>query len=183
MARPENPALRQSISSLLALLVEAAEGTRHEALTREVLESQARTVGLTLPERGVVPMSLNTAKHVANTELAGGFDQLNVARKAALDALGATGDEERSGREESLLKRCRDAERRAASLDEDLAHMSGAFRFALDCARRYAKESRNPSVLETFINDEREMLARASLVRRRPHLVVSTRSGEDGPAT
>lgn len=56
-------------------------------LLRTALLSQGALAALELPERGIVGMSLNTQKAVANNELIGRYEAINEYRKAALEKL------------------------------------------------------------------------------------------------
>jgi hypothetical protein len=179
------------IQRLLSLRVEvvelAASSERPDLdalpIQEENLLSQTALAGFSLESRGIVGTSLNTCKKNASLFLPGGYQQLDAARRAALECLRArpNRDSELGNRSrESLLERIRELQRVNGLLREDLSHISDAFLFAVRCCRSYATETHSPSMLKRHATDEREMFARASLVKSR---LYSVGGGGDGKTT
>ncbi|MCX4170310.1 MULTISPECIES: hypothetical protein [Paraburkholderia] len=65
---------------------ESVGGSVRDALL-SALASQGALAAFELPEIGIIGMSLNTHKAIADAELQGGYQALNTYRKAALERL------------------------------------------------------------------------------------------------
>ena len=89
-ARPKTVSVRKLFKMLQDVVKnpESIEGPLRAALLT-ALASQSTLAALCLPEAGIVGMSLNTHKAIANDldELEGGYEALNDYRKAALSKL------------------------------------------------------------------------------------------------
>lgn len=179
----------RAVEQLLSLLVEIVEletsGELIDAsalsIKEEHLVSQGSLAMFTLESRGIRATSLNTCKKNANRFLPGGYQQLDAARKAALVCLKAAGnrDSAKSNRSRaSLLERIDELERANRLLREDLSHISDAFLFAVRCCRRLATDARSPTLLKRHAIDEREMFARASLVKSRLYAIEGNGDGK-----
>jgi hypothetical protein len=74
---------------LLQQVVKAPESVPESVrdALRPALTSQGALAVFELPELGIVGMSLNTHKAIADAELQGGYEALNTYRKAALESL------------------------------------------------------------------------------------------------
>lgn len=170
---------RVSVRALYELLTEIAV-SEHEELfdfvPSDALQSQGGLAQFNLNSRGIRGASLNTCKRIANDCLENGFQQLDDARKLALETLEAR--RKTSGRpgrrtKKAVLEHLADAERRVRLLREDLNHITAALRFALDRLRAYAHSSHNPELLERLRADVEEVRVRAGPVRNKPKIVVS----------
>jgi hypothetical protein len=88
MARPKSTSVRRQFELLKQAVKtpESVAGSVRDALL-SALASQGALAALELPESGIVGMSLNTHKAIADAELEGGYQALNAYRKAALEKL------------------------------------------------------------------------------------------------
>jgi hypothetical protein len=170
---------RASVRALHKLLTEIAV-SEHEELfdfvPSDALQSQSGLANFNLVSRGIRGVSLNTCKRIAGDCLENGFQQLDDARKLALETLEAR--RKTSGRpgrrtKKAVLEHLADAERRVRILREDLNHISGALRFAVMKLSAYAHASHNPELLERLRADMDEIRVRAAQVRNAPKLAAS----------
>ena len=170
---------RASVRALHKLFTEIAVSEHDELfdfMPNDALQSQGGMAQFSLISRGIRGASLNTCKRIADDCLENGFQQLDDARKLALETLEARRKSSgRPGRrtKKAVLEHLGDAERRVGLLREDLNHISGALRFALDRLRAYAHASRNPELLERLRADMDEIRVRAAPVRLKLEVVVS----------
>lgn len=183
MATPASIRNQLSIDTLVRVLTDViaearkgqAGGQRPGWLTAAALRSQGSLAKLSAPDAGLHSMSLNTCKRTANLTLPGGFAQLDDARKLALHILQSasesTGSPVNARSKDALARKIVDLEESRDGLLEDLSHLSGAFYFAVQCARKYAIETGKPDALARFKLDESEIFSRASLIKAGLHLV------------
>lgn len=181
------PSQQDTVENLLALLTSVVAGTWNGAdatALESALRNQSALAKLTLPAQNIEGMSLNTCKRAACERLAGGFAQLDEARKAALSAFetrmtSRDGSSPRTKR--GMVKAIASLKSQQSLLEQDLASVTDAFRFTLSCAKRYAKESGRPDTMQRFRTDLREALARASMVKTLPFVVEGGASDDAAP--
>lgn len=169
MARTPDVMKRVALGNLNSLLDMVIDGMPQAMLTPELLASQAKTYGASFPTLQIRGMAINTAKAVADRWLDGGFSELERKRLAALKALTENATPAKPlTRRETQDARIRELEASNSALNEDLAHLSSALKFALDCMRRYASQISDSYMQAQFRENERELFARAGMLREPP---------------
>jgi hypothetical protein len=136
------------------------------------LASQAGLAHFDMPEAGITPMSLNTAKRAADVVLGDrGYSQLDRLRRDCAEALEATRAASRSeGTREtkrSLKERARAAEDQIDLLSEDLQLAVGLLRDCLRQGRAYAKRA-DAATLAVCEKEQRDILRALGLLRTPP---------------
>lgn len=158
-----------SLSRLLGLLDEVAKSNLDEHfqfLPLAALRSQGALARLSVPDRQIIGMSLNTFKKIAGEFIDGGFERLDEARRNALEQLEHRRRlSEKVGRESKLAMRERlsDAERRARLFQDDLVHYSRALQYAMSRMRDYAVS--RPELQARLTSDLREIYGRIAAAR------------------
>ncbi len=130
--------LKQVISDLNSV----ASAVRDALLP--ALVSQGALAALELPEIGIVGMSLNTHKAIANNELSGGYEAINEHRKVALEKLKAAGRRSAAPGRGTLNWYKAEAEDKSAKLQQvadDIALMSLQLDEVLKLGQQMAKDA------------------------------------------
>lgn len=162
--------VRKLRAYLLGILKEPANYLDDETL-RKALSSQGALARLHLPEAGVTPMSLNTAKRAARDALDGGYVEIDRLRLDCAEALAAArlASAARSTREtrQNLRRRAELAEQQVQLLSEDLQLATGLIRECMRQARTYAKRA-DAATQSLCEKEQRNALRTLGLLRNRP---------------
>lgn len=142
-SRPKTTSVRKQFELLKQLTADpssVADGVREVLLP--ALASQGALAALELPEMGIVGMSLNTHKAIANDELSGCYEAMNEYRKAALEKLKAAERRVAEPGRGTLNWYKSDAEEKSAKLQrvaDDIALMSLQLDEVLKLGQQMAK--------------------------------------------
>lgn len=138
-----------------------------EAL-KEAMQSQGALANYEDPALGLVGMSLNTQKAIAE-QCCGGYAALNALRLAALDAMAkrqSRGEEPCRGTKESLRREGESLAARNALLEHDLGQLTWAFGRLAAYARAQAQEIGDPHAMARFTKELRSIESGLSLLKR-----------------
>lgn len=134
------------------------------------LASQAGLAHFDLPEAGITPMSLNTAKRAADVVFGdGGYSQLDRLRRDCAEVLeyaraAASRSEGARETKRSLKERAEAAEHQVDLLSEDLQLATGLLRDCLRQARAYAKRA-DAATLALCEKEQRDTFRALGLLR------------------
>ena len=131
---------------LLNLIIGGTASVSQEIidLLKTALVSQGALAALELPERGIIAMSLNTHKAIANKELPGRYESLNDYRKTALEKLKIAerrATEPRRGTQDWYKSEIESKTLKLKQVTDDIAHMSQQLGEVLLLAQKMAQKA------------------------------------------
>lgn len=135
---------------------------------RTRLNSQGALASMSEPARGIVRMSLNHQKRVAEHAL-GGYDLLDGLRRGAADALAFEERKQKRGNKRNkvgLQQKVNELERERQILREDLFLLQNAYDLRCHQARTYAERA-GSTTIALCAKEQREIEIKLSL-RRTP---------------
>jgi HPt (histidine-containing phosphotransfer) domain-containing protein len=159
----------EALDKLLREVISSSSTYVDDAELRQALTSQGRLAKLSIPEKNIAAISLNTLKVSADEYLGGGFKALDLLRLQALQALNHRAElSQRKPRSKAALKtEVELLKDEISGLNEDLHHITKAFSRALKDVRRYAEASGLPYLREQWAEEERNLRAMASYATRK----------------
>jgi hypothetical protein len=170
----------QSLAELLRQVANEPDRYLQDTTVHAALRSQGALAKLSLPDRAVVPMSLNHQKRMAEEGL-GGYSMLDDLRSAARSALAGAQARVQRGKSDTkagLLNRVRDLEEQNRLLRQDLFILQRAYDLRCVQARHYAAAS-GETIKELCRKEQREIDASFSL-RRKPKSEITVVELEEG---
>lgn len=129
---------------------------------RNALSSQGALAKYSNAQLGIFPMSLNTAKRVADTYFDGGYGEIERLRlecKEAVASAAAPSIPKMRTTREDLRKRIQKLERDSQQCLEDLFLITMLLDRALKNAMNYARQTEKEAVVELCRRESRQLLA------------------------
>lgn len=157
----------EAVRDLLKEVVAKPGPFLQETELRKALTSQGALAKYEDLSRGIVSMSLNTQKLVAEKEF--GYDVLDRLRRNAHDALASEGDKSlRSNKttKVGLLRRVEELEQEVQLLDTDLVQLTHAISRLISVGRSLAEASGEADVLARWRKDLRSIEVGLSLRKK-----------------
>lgn len=166
MSKPRSKR-ESSILALFELLSDLANMKEIPAEKESIillLSSQHGMAKIHMPDRAIIPCSLNSLKSYADKYLPGGFKQLDSMRAKLLNSLRPSGLPSRGSR---LDLEAKISQLTAAknTLHEDLLILTKALHLCLEACRHYAASSNNPKIIELCRIDCSDILLLTSRAR------------------
>lgn len=155
----------QAFEKLLLEIKDSKDRTEFDDIPLDALSRQSRFAALSVPNRGLIKISVNTMKSAAEDYIEGGFTRLNSLRELAHELLRLHRESVgRPGRDTkaSLRGQVRAKDLELATRDEDLKHLTGALRAAIGYMKQFAENSNNPSTLVNLGEAIKDVLERAA---------------------
>lgn len=153
----------QSVLALYALLHEMihepALHIQNDALVK-ALKSQGALSKYVDEARAIAASSINTLKRICENSLDGGFDALNRARMAALEALQENADKaQRSNKitREGMSKRIEELDTQNQLLRQELLLLSHLLNKTMNQARYYAEQANQENVRVLCEKEQKEI--------------------------
>lgn len=160
-----------SVKSVVAILERVvAKDSEFSPTTelKEALRSQGALARHADESLGIVAMSLNTQKVIAD-ECCGGYEKLDALRIAAigtLEAVQAKQAEPTRGTKDALQQEIDELIVRIALLEQDLGQLTWAFGRIVAYARSQAQEMNDPNALTRFKKELSAVESGLSLLRK-----------------
>jgi len=170
----------QSLAEYLRQVATEPDGYLQDTAVQAALRSQGALAKLSLPDRAIVPMSLNHQKRMAEEGL-GGYsmlDELRITARGSLAAAQARIQRGKSDTKAGLLTRVRDLEEQNRLLRQDLFILQRAYDLRCIQARHYAAAS-GETIKELCRKEQREIDASFSL-RRKPKSDITVIELDEG---
>lgn len=170
----------QSLAEFLRQVATEPDRYLRDTTVQAALRSQGALAKLSLPDRAIVPMSLNHQKRMAEEGL-GGYSMLDELRRTARSSLAAAQARTQRGNSDTkagLLTRVRDLEEQNRLLRQDLFILQRAYDLRCIQARHYAAAS-GETIKDLCTKEQREIDASFSL-RRKPKSDIKVVELEEG---
>lgn len=159
-----------ALHKLLQEIIQEFTLFSNDTQLHQALKSQGSLANYANSERGIIPMSLNTAKRISEHHFEQGFISLDKLRIAAKDAITEKKQKSDKTTKLGLLKCVSELELENQLLKEELLLISSLLQQSMQQAQTYAGRSNIQSLVQLMQKEQCELRAKLSLRHSKPRL-------------
>lgn len=160
MNKPSEPNKHRSTLAIIDILVDTAKHPEKYISDNNYLNSlrsQGGLCHLSIPERHIFPISLNTFKHYCQQFAPGGFSAINRLRLDALEALTNFTPPDNKPRK-TQKKLISELQSENSQLTLDLLLLTKLLKISMRQTKFYAEQSGDQNIIELYHKERRELM-------------------------
>lgn len=129
------------------------------------LKSQGNLCKLDIPDRNIIPSSLNTFKRYCAQSAPGGFEAIDALRSTVFNLVKQTAEEPVQKKRKNQKQLTEQLKSEINQLNIDLLTTTKILLIAIRQATFYAEASRDPKIIELYHKERNELLDMLTCVR------------------